>query len=133
LQRYDLDTVMFPVNPRLWSDVRYRSDAEALLSYASEHDVGVMAIKAAAARPWNGRARTSTTWYEPYTEADDVARSVSFSLAVPGVDAFCTPGDRQVLAMALRAAEECRPMDPDERERAVVAAAAEPSLFPMPV
>ncbi len=51
LRRYDLDTVMFPVNPRLWSDPTYRQDAEALLAHAAEHDVGVMAIKAAAARP----------------------------------------------------------------------------------
>ena len=56
LRRYDLDTVMFPVNPQLWSDPDYRHDAEALLAHAAEHDVGVMAIKAAAARPWAGRA-----------------------------------------------------------------------------
>ncbi|HTZ09272.1 MAG TPA: aldo/keto reductase, partial [Acidimicrobiales bacterium] len=52
LRRYDLDTVMFPVNPRLWADPRYRADAEALLAEAEARDVGVMAIKAVAARPW---------------------------------------------------------------------------------
>ena len=31
LRRYDLDTVMFPVNPQLWSDPAYRAHAEALL------------------------------------------------------------------------------------------------------
>ncbi len=55
LRRYDFDTVMFPVYPRLWADPDYRRDAEALLEYAAEHDIGVMAIKAAAARPWAGR------------------------------------------------------------------------------
>ena len=54
LRRYDLDTVMFPVNAQLWSDSAYRSDAEALVEYAAGHDVGVMAIKAVAARPWTG-------------------------------------------------------------------------------
>ena len=34
LRRYDLDTVMFPVNPRLWADPAYRHDAEALLAEA---------------------------------------------------------------------------------------------------
>ena len=52
LRRYDLDTVMFPVNPRLWADPAYRHDAEALLAEAESRDVGVMAIKAVAARPW---------------------------------------------------------------------------------
>jgi aryl-alcohol dehydrogenase-like predicted oxidoreductase len=133
LRRYDLDTVMFPVNARLWSDATYRHDAEALLSYAAEHDVGVMAIKAAAARPWDDRPRTSTTWYEPYTTADDVTRSVNFALSVPGVDAFCTPGDTEVLALALTASESFTPMDADEREEAARAAAGEPGIFPMPV
>ena len=75
LRRYDLDTVMFPVNPRLWADPDYRRDAEALLAYAGEHDVGVMAIKAAAARPWAGREpRRRPPGTSPYTTADEVAR-----------------------------------------------------------
>ncbi|HMC52680.1 MAG TPA: aldo/keto reductase, partial [Acidimicrobiales bacterium] len=71
LRRHDLDTVMFPVNPRLWVDSAYRRDAEALLQLALERDVGVMAIKALAARPWPRPAgasvdgRWATTWYEP--------------------------------------------------------------------
>ena len=35
LRRYDLDTVMFPVNPRLWADMAYRRAAEALLEEAA--------------------------------------------------------------------------------------------------
>jgi aryl-alcohol dehydrogenase-like predicted oxidoreductase len=131
LRRYDLDTVMFPVNPRLWSDPDYRRDAEALLEYAAAHDVGVMAIKAAAARPWAGRERTATTWYEPYTAAADVDRGVRFALSTPGVHAFCTPGDVGVLATALGAASGDTAMDGAERDAAMAAAAAEPSIFPM--
>ncbi len=132
LRRYDLDTVMFPVNPQLWSDPDYRLDAEALLAHAAEHDVGVMAIKAAAARPWADQARTAGTWYEPYTTAHDVSRGVRFALSTPGVHAFCTPGDRDVLRTALGAAEAYAPMDPVEREAAVTSASHEPSIFPMP-
>jgi aryl-alcohol dehydrogenase-like predicted oxidoreductase len=132
LRRYDLDTVMFPVNPRMWADAEYRRDAEALLAYAAEHDVGVMAIKAAAARPWNGREHTASTWYEPYTSATDVGRGVRFALSVPGVHAFCTPGDTGVLATALVAAAGDTMMDADERAEAVAAVAGEPSIFPMP-
>ena len=131
LKRYDLDTVMFPVNPRLWSDPEYRRDAEALLEYAAEHDVGVMAIKAAAARPWAGRERTASTWYEPYTSADEVDRGVRFALSTPGVHAFCTPGDTGVLATALLAAVGDTSMDEGERQAAMDAVAQEPSIFPM--
>jgi aryl-alcohol dehydrogenase-like predicted oxidoreductase len=132
LRRYDLDTVMFPVNPRMWADPEYRRDAETLLEYAAQHDVGVMAIKAAAARPWSGREATSSTWYEPYTSPAEVARGVRFALSTPGVHAFCTPGDTAVLATALDAAAGDTAMDVDERAAAVAAVAHEPSIFPMP-
>jgi len=132
LRRYDLDTVMFPVNPRLWSDPEYRGDAEALLAHAGEHDVGVMAIKAVAARPWGARPHTAATWYEPYTTADEVARGVRFALDTPGVHALCTPGDTGILATVLEAASEHQPMSGADRASAMASASGEPSIFPMP-
>jgi aryl-alcohol dehydrogenase-like predicted oxidoreductase len=132
LRRYDLDTVMFPVNPQLWSDATYRREAEALLAHAAERDVGVMAIKAAAARPWADRVHTSSTWYEPYTSGADVARGIRFALSTPGVHAVCTPGDLDVLRTAIGAAEAYSPMDASQREQAVASVAHELSIFPMP-
>lgn len=129
LRRYDLDTVMFPVNPRLWADADYRRDAEALLEAAAANDVGVMAIKAAAARPWAGRPHTSGTWYEPYTTDDELARGIRFALSVPGVHAFCTPGDAEVLGHALAVAEAFEPMDQAQRAAASAEVSAEPLLF----
>jgi len=136
LLRYDLDTVMFPVNRRLWADPEYRRDAEALLAEAEHRDVGVMAIKAVAARPWgpgDPRERHSGTWYEPYTSDEDVAAGVRFTLSVPGVHAFCTPGDVEVLATSLAAANTFTPMTEEDRQTAAAAVAGEPHIFPMPV
>jgi aryl-alcohol dehydrogenase-like predicted oxidoreductase len=132
LRRYDLDTVMFPVNPQLWSDGVYRRDAEALLAHAVDHDIGVMAIKAVAARPWAGRHHTSSTWYEPYVSAPEISRGVRFALSTSGVHAVCTPGDLRLLPQVLGAAQSPEPMGPTERADAVAASAAEPSIFPMP-
>jgi len=131
LRRYDLDTVMFPVNPRLWADDDYRRDAEALLALTTERDLGVMAIKAAAARPWGDREHTATTWYEPYTAAEDLELGIRFVLSTPGVHAFCTPGDTTVLKAALAAANGYRPMDAAERAAAVRRRAEERLIFPM--
>jgi len=133
LRRYDLDTVMFPVYPRLWADAVYREAAEALLAECEARDVGVMVIKAAAARPWaRDGERHSTTWYEPQTAAADVERGVRFALSTPGVTAFCTPGDLQVLELALQAAESFEPMSDEERE-AAMAASDDELIFPIPV
>jgi predicted aldo/keto reductase-like oxidoreductase len=129
LRRYDLDTVMFPVNPRMWADPGYRHDAEALLELAAERDVGVMAIKAGAARPWaDGAKRWATTWYEPYAEQEPLERGIRFALSTPGVVAFCTPGDASVLPRALEAAGRFEPMTAAERDAASVAVAHEAIL-----
>ena len=132
LRRHDFDTVMFPVNPQLWSDRSYRGDAEALLAHAMEHDVGVMAIKAVAARPWAGRSPSAATWYEPYTTAAEVSRGVRFALSTPGVHAVCTPGDLEVLRTVLAAADGFEPMGDADREGAVAVASGEATIFPIP-
>jgi aryl-alcohol dehydrogenase-like predicted oxidoreductase len=135
LRRYDLDTVMFPVYPRVWADPDYRRDAEALLELCADRDVGVMAIKAAAARPWTvpPGERHSTTWYEPQTSADAVRAGVSFTLSTPGVHAFCTPGDLDVLRLALDAAAAFdQSLTDEERAAALEASLADDVIFPIP-
>lgn len=124
VRRHDLDTVMFPVNARMWAEPDYRRDAEALLELCAARDVGVMAIKAAAARPWAGREQTSTTWYEPHTEVDAIDAAVRFTLSTAGVTGFCTPGDLEVCRMSLAAAARFEPLDETAYESAIAAASA---------
>lgn len=138
LRRWDLDTVMFPVNPSLWGNTAYRDDAEALLEECRRRDVGVMVIKAAARRPWagdgDGDGRWATTWYEPHRDPTAVAEGIRFALSIDGVHAICTPGDLGLLPVALDACEAFVPMSDDERrgavERAMAGAASD--IFPMP-
>ena len=130
LRRYDLDTVMFPLNPVLWADPAYRADAEALLELAAHRDVGVMIIKSCARRQWAADAeRYAGTWYEPHTARADIERGVRFVLSIPGVHAFCTPGDPAVLALALDAAADFEPIDVEAVGPATVDEAV---VFPMP-
>jgi aryl-alcohol dehydrogenase-like predicted oxidoreductase len=145
LRRWDLDTVMFPVYPRLWADPVYRAEAEALLATCVERDVGVMAIKAVARRPWaDGRplsaslegdpateARWADSWYEPVRGAA-IERGVSFALSTPGVHALCTPGDTGLLPEVLAAASAYEPPSDEERDAAVRSMADEAVIFPIP-
>jgi aryl-alcohol dehydrogenase-like predicted oxidoreductase len=131
LRRYDLDTVMFPVYPRVWADAAYRRDAERLLDLCTERDLGVMAIKAAAWRPWGDREHTQTTWYEHQPTPERIAMGVRFALSTPGVHAFCSPGDLAATRQALDAAETFVPMDRDEWA-ATIAAAEGDVIFPIP-
>jgi aryl-alcohol dehydrogenase-like predicted oxidoreductase len=132
LRRYDLDTVMFPVNPKLWADVAYRRAAEALIEEAASRNLGVMAIKAGAARPWGQRDHTANTWYEPYVTDAELERNIRFVLSVPGVHAFCAPGDLDLLPTVLRAAETAVALTDEEMLEAMAETSAEESIFPMP-
>jgi aryl-alcohol dehydrogenase-like predicted oxidoreductase len=146
LRRFDLDTVMFPVYPALWSRPEYREPAEELLALCAERDVGVMVIKAAARRPWSdGRpladaiagsdatsGRWADSWYEPQVSDDELDRGIHFALSTPGVQAFCTPGDIALLPRVLASAERAAPMSDEQRRSAVEAMATEDLIFPMP-
>ena len=87
-----------------------------------------MAIKAGAARPWGDREKWATSWYEP---TDDIERGVRFTLSVPGVHAFATPGDVDVTRRAIEAATRFSPMSEEERRAAIDAARDEPHIFPI--
>jgi aryl-alcohol dehydrogenase-like predicted oxidoreductase len=146
LRRFDLDTVMFPVYPALWGLSRYREPAEELLALCAERDIGVMAIKAVAHRPWvDGRSladaagdetatsgRWATSWYEPAASDEDIGRGVRFALDTAGVHGFCTPGDIDLLPRVLNAADGARPLSVSERQDAIDAMAATELIFPMP-
>jgi aryl-alcohol dehydrogenase-like predicted oxidoreductase len=131
LRRYDFDTVMFPVYARLWSDAAYRADAEALLAESAARDVGVMVIKAIAHQPWGEARRPNSAWYEPFDDPALVERGVRFALSTPGVHAFCTPGDLDLLPTGLDAAERCTPMSAAERDEAIAAMADDEVIFPL--
>ena len=114
VRRYDLDTVMFPVYPRVMADSDYRADVEAVLAECLDRDVGVMAIKAVARRPWGNRKPDTHTWYEPQRTPEGIEQGVRFALSTPGVDAFCPPSDKATARLAIDATERFEPLDATE-------------------
>ena len=145
LRSFDLDTVMFPVYPALWSRPEYREPAEELLAVCAARDVGVMAIKAVARRPWADGStmaeavagspatadRWAFAWYEPQRGDTEIDRGVHFALSTPGVHAFCTPSDIPLLPRVLDSAERFSGMNEEQRAAAVAAMAGEELIFPM--
>jgi aryl-alcohol dehydrogenase-like predicted oxidoreductase len=138
LRRFDLDTVMFPVYPAMWGYSAYREAAEELLALCGQRDLGVMAIKAVAHRPWSDgrsmghRERWASSWYEPAATEEAIDRGVHFALSTPGVHGFCTPGDIGLLPRVLDAADRYRPLSAAQRQEAMAAMAEEDLIFPMP-
>jgi predicted aldo/keto reductase-like oxidoreductase len=133
VKRYDLDTVMLPVYAGALAHPRYAADLAALLDEAKRRDLGVQAIKVGAHQPWGDRTPTHACWYEPFTEADLLARGVRFTLSTPGVHVFATTGDMRLIPTLVDAAKAYTPMTPAERDALLAEAADWPTIFPLAV
>jgi predicted aldo/keto reductase-like oxidoreductase len=115
LRRFDFDTVMFPIHPRLFADDEYRRSAEELLNVCYQKDVGVQIIKSVTRGAWGDQTRRYNTWYEPYDEQARISEGVRFALSQKGVAAIPSVGDVRLLPLVLRAAQEFEPMSADEQ------------------
>lgn len=115
LERFDFDTVMFPINPVLYANPTYRRDTEHLLRLCAERGVGVQIIKSIAKGPWGDRERQYDTWYEPYDVQARITEGVHFALSQPAVTAIAAAGDVRLLPMVQQAAETFEPLSEDEQ------------------
>lgn len=131
LRRWDLDTVMFPLSPRLWSEEAYRKDVQALLAHCRTNDIGVQVIKAVSWRPWGATAPDHDTWYQPRTDPARIQRGVDFVLSTPGVHCLVTPGDRSLIGPVVDAARRPGFVSAAKRTQMVKDAADEPLIFPI--
>ena len=128
LDRFDFDTVLFPINFIQWANVEYRRNSEELLRQCRDRDVGVMVIKAIAMQPWGDKQRTYTTWYEPFDDPNHIQQSVNFVLS-QDVTGLCTSADTTILPMFLRACEQFVPMDEVQQEALVSTAGEFETIF----
>src|SRR6202022_3824069 len=65
LERFDFDSVLLPYN-RITMRLPYSAENfAALAAPCAERVVAVQTIKSVARAPWRGRARTTSTWYQP--------------------------------------------------------------------
>jgi aryl-alcohol dehydrogenase-like predicted oxidoreductase len=119
LERFDFDTVMFPIHPRLFADGNYRRDAEHLLKICQERNVGAMVIKSITKGPWGEQTHNYNTWYQPYDRQSAVDRAVRFALSQPGVTGIPSAGDTRLLPLILDAAERFQLMTAAEQEQAI--------------
>lgn len=104
LQRFDFDSVLFPLNFILYANQNYRRQAQKLLALCAQRDIGVMIIKSIARGPWGEKQKTNATWYEPFNDIGWIQKSVNFALTQP-VTGICTAGDVTLLPSVVEACD----------------------------
>lgn len=129
LERFDFDTVMFPINPVLYANAAYREATERLLDVCRQRDVGVMVIKSVARGPWGDRPKQYNTWYEPYDLQEKITSSVHFALSQQPVAGIPAAGDVRLLPLVLHAAETFQPLSRAEQDALIAEAQVLEPLF----
>jgi aryl-alcohol dehydrogenase-like predicted oxidoreductase len=114
LGRFAFDSVLCPYNWVQMQDPRYAETFTRLAEVCKERDVALQTIKSLAYKPWEGREKTASTWYEPLTDQADIDLAVSWVLADPQVF-LLTTGDVDVLPKLLDAAERAGERPSDEQ------------------
>ena len=114
LGRFDFDSVLCPYNWVQMQDPRYAETFTELAQNGQERNVALQTIKSLAYKPWEGREKTASTWYEPLQDQADIDLAVSWVLADPQVF-LLTTGDVDVLPKLLDAAERAGERPSDEQ------------------
>ena len=115
LERFDFDTVMFPLNPASDRNPDYRRDTESLLAECQARNIGVQTIKMIARGGWGDGEKQTNTWYDPHRTQDDIDRSLWWVLSRP-VHTAPSCGDVNLLPKVLDAAERFAPLNHDQQD-----------------
>ncbi len=118
LNRFDFDTVMFPLNPSIARNREYRRDSEALLAEAARRDIGVQTIKMIARGGWGDGEKELRTWYDPHREQGEIDRSLWWVLSQP-MHTAPSCGEIDLLPKVLDAAERFSVMSAEEQQKVV--------------
>lgn len=118
LNRFDFETVLFPLNRVLAAHFNDFNDYRPLLDLVVKKDVGTIAIKSVTKRPWEGTMHMYKTWYEPFDKATDIQKSVDFTLS-HGVTTIAMAGDLSLWPTIIEAGEKFKPMSQDEQSRSI--------------
>jgi len=113
VKRFPLDTCMFPINFVLGFHGDY---GKRLMDELVQREVGIIAIKPIAARPWQEgeHRRWHKCWYRPLEDKRQIDLAVRWVLELP----VATPipsGHPQLFDRALKAARRAEPLPAEER------------------
>src|SRR5579884_83370 len=120
LERFDFDSVLLPYNYIMMQNPYYAENFNALVATCQQRNVAVQTIKSIAYRPWLGRPKTHSTWYEPLEDQKEIDLAVHWVLSRPGIF-LNTVGDIHLLPKVLDAASRFQTGPTDEEMQAMVA------------
>ena len=115
LERFDFDTVLFPVNYVMYFKENF---GPQVIDKARRKGVARLALKAHARGRWPGGKRSGPYahyWFEPVRTRHELDLALRFALSQP-ITAAVGPGIRELFEWALEIAARFRPLTPKEQD-----------------
>jgi len=129
INRFDFDTVLFPLNRILAAHPNDYTEFRFLIDTAQKKDIGTISIKAIAKQPWSPGMRMYRTWYEPFTEQVDIDKSIWYTLSQE-ISTTVLPADLRLWPKVIDAAERFKTMGEKEQEAVISEARVYKPIFP---
>lgn len=132
LRRHPFDSVLFPFNFAAYISAGF---GQAVIEAAQRAGAGMLALKGMARTAWPAGTTVEQrawrkTWYEPIADEETAALALRFTLSLP-VTALIPPGHWELWQIALRVAQDPRPLSEEETGRLRALAQATAPLFPL--
>jgi len=119
LNRFDFDTVMFPVNATMYRNYNYRIVAEKLIKECKDRDVGIQTIKMIARGGWGNANKDCSTWYDPYRTQNEIDEALWCQLS-QSIHTAPTCGEFSLLGKVLDSANRFENLSKEKQEEIVL-------------
>ena len=129
MDRYNFDTVLFPVNFVLFSQANF---GPQILKKAQEKDMGILALKAMAKTVWSTGQKQNhpdpKCWYQPAAFPDEAMLGLRWTLGHP-ITAALPPGDEKYFRLAMDVAQNYKPLEQHEEQALIARATGVEPIF----
>jgi len=129
MDRYNFDTVLFPVNFVLFSQANF---GPQILKKAQEKGMGILALKAMAKTVWpEGQKKDHPEpkcWYQPAAYPEEASLGLRWTLGHP-ITAALSPGDEKYFRLAMDVAQNYQPLEPHEEQMLIARANGVEPIF----
>jgi len=113
MQAYDFTSIMFPFNWALWFKDGF---GHAVLNYANNKGLGILALKALAKRALrkDEKKKWNKCWYAPEDSFDKASLFLRFTFSLEGITAAVSPSHAELLWLACDIADNFKPINDEE-------------------
>jgi len=128
LDRYNFDTILFPINFVLFSN----NFGPQVLEKAQQKGMGILALKSMAKTAWTEAEKKNhphpKCWYHPAGFPDEAALGLRWTLS-HNITAAVPPGDESYFRLAMDVAQQFKPISKDEEQSLLARAASVEPIF----